>query len=325
VRNRTRAALVLLAGLVALGWWRWPTPPLDAAYTPAIGTPNWPGGQGPAVLVDNAHWNSATTARGLTAFATLLRADGYRVLPDGNSTRAEMLADARIGVVANPLGLSGELRGLAARLGLPPLTFLDDEALWVQEMETTLQWIENGGSLLVAVDEGPPARAVRGLAVRLGLEVREGVVMDLGHSEPRAPERLVFSRENGLIGQHPIVDGDAMHQAVNHLVSVGGSAIVAPAGVDVLLRLSPSAVEVPRLGVSPAQGTPVAGLARAVAFERGRGRVVVVADTSLLTGLVDDDGAVYGLGSDGTQADRFARAIMRWLARADEAPATAGR
>lgn len=325
MRNRTRAALVLLAGLVALGWWRWPVPPLDASYDATIGAPTWPADQGPAVLVDNAHWNSATTARGLTAFATLLRADGYRVLPDGNSTRAEMLADARIGVVANPLGLSGELRGLVARLGLPPLTFFDDDALWVQEMETTVQWIENGGSLLVAVDEGPPARAVRGLAARLGLEVREGVVMDLGYSEPRAPERLVFSRENGLIGQHPIVDGDAMHQAVNRVVSVGGSAIAAPAGVDVLLRLSPSAVEVPRLGVSPTQGTPVAGLARAVAFERGRGRVVVVADTSLLTGLVDDEGGTYGLGTEGTQTDRFARAIMRWLSRAGEAPATAGR
>jgi hypothetical protein len=43
---------------------------------------------------------------------------------------------------------------------------------------------------------------------------------------------------------------------------------------------------------------------------------VVVADTSLLTGLVDDQGTAYGLGTGGTQADRFALAIMRWLARA---------
>jgi hypothetical protein len=321
VRSRTRAALVLLTGLIALAWWRWPVPPADAPYAPAIAAPTWPAGQGPAVLVDNAHWNSATTSRGFVAFAALAGADGYRVLPDGNSTRAEMLADVRIGVVANPLGLSGLLRGLVARLGLPPLTLFDDEALWVQEMETVLQWVDNGGSLLMAVDEGPPARAVRGLAVRLGLQIHEGVVTDLGNSEPRAPERLVFSRENGLIGQHPIVDGDPMHQAVNRVVSVGGGAIAAPAGVDVLLRLSPSAVEVPALGVSPTEGTPVPGLARAVAFERGRGRVVVVADTSLLTGLLDDQGAAYGLGAEGTQADRFTLAAMRWLARAGDAAA----
>lgn len=304
-----------LAVLVGVGWWAWPEPPDDAVVAPTRDVPTWRADEGPTVLVDNAHWNAATTRRGLVGFAELLRADGYRVLPDGNATRAEMLADARIGVVANPLGLSGELRGLVARLGLPPLTFFDDEALWVQEMETVLQWVENGGSMLVAVDEGPPARAVRGLATRFGMQVGEGIVVDLGNSEPRAPERLVFSRENGLIGAHPIVDGAADRQAVNRVVSVGGPALSGPEDGAALLRFGSSAVEVPRLGVSPASGTPVAGLARAVAFERGRGRVVVVADTSLLTGLVDDSGHPYGLGADGTQADRFVVGVMRWLAR----------
>lgn len=311
---------MLLAGLAAAAWWRWPVPPLDARYTLAIDPGIWPVGEGPAVLVDNAHWNSATTARGLVVFAELLRADGYRLLPAGNATRAEMLADADIAVVANPLGVSGRLRALATRLGLPALTALDDEALWVQEMETVLQWVDNGGSLLVAVDEGPPARAVRGLTNRLGVAVHEAIVVDLGNAEPRAPERLVFSRENGLIGQHPIVDGDGRYPAVNRVVSVGGPALGGPAGSAVLLRLSDSAVEVPRLGVSPAEGASAAGLARAVAFERGRGRVVVVADTSLLTALVDADGQAYGPGAEGTNNDRFVRYVMRWLAHRDGSP-----
>jgi hypothetical protein len=316
--RKTRAALLLVGILGALAWWAWPPPPVDAASQTALASPSWPPGEGPAVLVDNAHWNSATTARGLAGFAALLRADGYRLLPDGNATRAEMLADARIGVVANPLGLSGLARGAAARLGLPPITALDDEALWVQEMETTVQWVVNGGSLLVAVDEGPPARAVRGLITHFGLSLEEGLVLDLGHSEPRAPDHLVFSRENGLIGDHPIVGGGPARLPVNRLVSVGGPAISAPADTAVLLRLGASAVVVDRLGRSPADGTRVAGLARAVAFERGRGRVVVVADTSLLTGLIDADGVSYGLGSEGTQADRFAIGVMRWLARRED-------
>ncbi len=272
------------------------------------------------MLVDNAHWNSATTSRGLVGFAALLRADGYRLLADGNAARAEMLADARIAVVANPLGVSGVARQLAERLGLPALTFLDDEALWLQEMETVVQWVENGGALLVAVDEGPPARAVRGLTSRLGIDVRPGVVLDLGNSEPLAPERLVFSRENGLIGDHPIVAGFSDAPAVNRAVSVGGPALSAPPGVHVLFRLGPSAVEVRRLGASPVDGTPVPGLARAVAFERGRGRVVVVADLSLLTSLADADGQPYGLGATGSNNDRFARNVLRWLSRRDDVP-----
>ena len=164
---------------------------------------------------------------------------------------------------------------------------------------------------------------MRGLTTRLGVELHDGLVVDLGNSEPRTPDRLVFSRENGLIGQHPIVDGDGRYPAVNRVVSVGGPALAGPPGSVVLLRLSPSAVEVPRLGVSPADGVPVPGLARAVAFERGRGRVVVVADTSLLTALVDDDGQPYGPRRRGqSDNDRFARGVMRWLARRDGAPFT---
>ena len=81
-----------------------------------------------------------------------------------------------------------------------------------------------------------------------------------------------------------------------------------------------AAVEVPRLGVSPAEGASAAGLARAVAFERGRGRVVVVADTSLLTALVDADGQAYGPGAEGPNNDRFVRYVMRWLAHRDGSP-----
>jgi hypothetical protein len=315
--RKTRAAVLLVGILGTLAWWNWPVPQADATYIPSFPSPGWPAGEGPAVLIDDAHWNSATGARGLAGFTALLRADGYNVLPAGNATRAEMLADARIAVVADPLGLSGWLRSLAARLGLPPLTALDDDALWVQEMETVVQWVENGGSLLIAVDEGPPARGVRGLAVRLGIDLHEGVILDLGHSEPLSPDRLVFSRENGLLGVHPIVDGSPTAPAVNRVVSVGGTALTPPAGADVLLRLSPSAVEVRRLGDSPAEGKPAPGLARAAAFTRGRGRVVVIADTSLVTSLLDADGAPFGLGAPGTNNDRFARYLMRWLARAE--------
>lgn len=309
--------LLALAAVAGVGWWGWPVPPADVVVVPRLDRPAFAAGQGPTVLVDNAHWNAATTTRGLAGFAALLRADGYHVLPDGNSTRAEMLADAKIGVVANPLGLSGVMRGLIANLGLPPLTFFDDEALWVQEMETVVQWVENGGAMLIAVDDGPPARGVRGLTARLGVQVSDGIVVDVGHSEPRAPERLVFSRENGLIGEHAIVDGGDDRPALNRVVSVGGPALSGPADAVVLLRLGPSAVAVSRLGVSPTSGTPVPGLARALAFTRGRGRVVVVADTSLLTGLADADGQPYGLGAAGTQTDRFVRGVMRWLAHLD--------
>ena len=120
-----------------------------------------------------------------------------------------------------------------------------------QEIETTIQWIENGGSLLLAVDEDPIARGSVALAARLGVALRRRLVIDLGHSEPRFPERLVFSRENGLIGRHPVVDGFPDAPPVNRVVTFGGQALVAPPGAATLLVLSPSATKSPAKAIQP--------------------------------------------------------------------------
>ena len=320
-RFRRRVAILVLLATVWL-WWRDSAGPGELAYRGTVEAPTWTSG-GPAVLIDNAHWNAATGRKGLVAFAGLLEADGYTLAPPGNATRAETLAEARVGVVANPLGLAGMARRLAGRLNLAHLQIFDDDALMGQEIETTIQWIENGGSLLLAVDENPMARGSRGLAERLGVGLRGRLVVDVGHSEPRFPDRLVFSRENGLMGAHPIVDGFPGAPPVNRVVTFGGQALVPPPGAATLLTLSPSATDVPHKGDPAANGESVSGLAQAVAFERGRGRVVVIGDVALLMMSEVGDGQPTGLPWAGTNNERFVRYIMRWLSRRDDGPATA--
>jgi hypothetical protein len=166
------------------------------------------------------------------------------------------------------------------------------------------------------------ARGSVGLAARLGVGMRGRLVVDVGHSEPRFPERLVFSRENGLIGAHPIVDGFPGVPPVNRVVTFGGQALVPPPGAATLLLLSPSAADVARKGEPTVDGEPVGGLAQAVAFERGRGRVVVLGDVALLTMSEVGDGQPTGLAWAGTNNDRFVRYVMRWLSRRDGAPPT---
>ena len=148
--KRFRRLVVALAVVGAAWiWWRDSSAPGELAYRGTVTAPTWTT-NGPAVLIDNAHWNAATGASGLVAFAGLLAADGYVVLPGANATRAETLIDARIGVIANPLALSGLARRAVDRVNLANLTMFDDEAFIAQEIETTIQWIENGGSLLLA-------------------------------------------------------------------------------------------------------------------------------------------------------------------------------
>ena len=202
-RFRRLAATLAVLGAAWL-WWRDSSGPGELAYRGTVAARTFTA-NGPPVLIDDAHWNAATGTNGLVAFAGLLAADGYVVLPGANATRAETLIDARIAVIANPLALSGLARRAADRVNLAHLAMFDDEALSTQEIETTIQWIENGGSLLLAVDEDPIARGSVDLARRLGVELRRRLVIDLGHSEPRFPERLVFSRENGLADRKSVV------------------------------------------------------------------------------------------------------------------------
>lgn len=316
MRGVRRLAVVLALGAAVFVASRWLTPGAAAHFTGRLDSPVWRG-DGPAVLVDNAHWNHGTADGRLQALAELLTADGYRVLPGANGTRAETLVDARVSVIVNPLGVPGVLRTWAGRVGLGGLAFFDDDALMGQEIETTLQWIENGGSVLMAVDPAPYARGSRGLAERLGVRMHDRLVVDVGHAEPASPSWLVFSRETDLLGTHPIVDGTADLPPVNRVVAFGAQALEPPEGAVTLLRLSPSAAEVDRDGDPPTSGRPVGGLAVAIAFERGRGRVVVLGDSQLITVDEMPGAARTGLAWPGSHNERFTRALLRWLSRRD--------
>ncbi len=201
-RTMRRLGVLLVVAGTGLALWRGVAELPGLPYAGAIARPVW-AADGPAVLIDNAHWNAGTGTGRLRAFAGLLAADGYTVLPEGNATRAEMLVDARIAVVANPLGVLGTSRRVADAAGLGGLTFFDDDGLLTQEIETTVQWVENGGSLLLAADEQPLARGSRDWPRGSAVACAGGWSSISGIPDGRDPSRLVFSRENGLLGSTP--------------------------------------------------------------------------------------------------------------------------
>lgn len=315
---RTLRTLGVLAVVIAAGAGaaRWAAGTAGPDFTGRVDPPTWRA-DGPPVLLDDAHWNYGTGRSRLVSLAQLLAADGYLVLPGANAARAETLVDAKVAVIVNPLGVPGVLRRAADAVRLGNLPMFDDDALLSQEIETTAQWVENGGSLLLAVDEAPFARGSVGLAARLGVTLRGRAVVDVGHSEGPSPSWLTFSRENGLIGEHPIVDGIAGLPPVNFVVAFTGQALEAGDGAVSLLRLSPSATEVARPGDPPTTGHPVGGLAMAVAFERGRGRVVVIGDSHVITNDAQAGGGATGLEWPSTNNTRFVRAVFAWLSRRD--------
>ena len=147
------------------------------------------------VLFDEAHHNIHTTEGRYKPFAELLSSDGYVVIPSHAKFSRQILKNGDILVIATALG--GEAIG---QPGAASPAFTDAECDAVRD------WVNDGGSLLLIADHAPMGAAAESLAKRLGVSISNGTTRDLSHSEG-TDTWLVFSRENQLLGDHPITLG----------------------------------------------------------------------------------------------------------------------
>ncbi len=275
----------------------------------------------PKVVIDEAHSNFHTADGRYKPFAELLRNDGYRVERGTGAFRADSLADARVLVIANALApdATRDTSGSA---------FTDEECLVVRN------WVERGGSLLLIADHTPFGAAAAKLASQFGVEMGEGYVFDIDHSEAGDPTTLVFARKNGLLGDHPILRGRRESEGIERVVTFTGQSLGVPAGAKALLMLSPDACEAATgAGVRAAYDAamakterdttachPVRGRAQAIAMTFGEGKVVVLGEAAMFSAQVARFGAGHGprerkvgMGVPGNDDKQFALNVMHWL------------
>ena len=307
---------------------------VDSAFAPTVARPAYPA-RHPRVLFDEGHLNFHTSHGRYKPFARLIEADGYVVTPTRERLGARVLAGADVLVIANPrAGLAVEDRYRSA--------FTDQEADAVRD------WVAAGGALLLIVDHAPFGHAGRDLAARFGVQVSGGTTSDSLHHDTVSGSRsfLVFTRENGLLGAHPVLEGRDASERVGRVQSFTGTSLLGPAGSTPLLRLSDAAVDRPpanadtvRAALERARangaaigdsavsvagitgGGPVsaAGRAQAVAVEHGRGRVVVLGEAAMLSAQLvrrpDGTATQMGMNRPGIDNQRFALNLMHWLTR----------
>ena len=311
--------LLLLALTAALIGWLFALQQSDSSYAPQLARRTWPTG-GPTVAIDDAHWNMFTAVKGYAPFAKLLLADGYTVLDKGNVASPEVLEAATIVVIANALGFRGVIRQVGELAGVR-LDAIAADAFTDQEADRLEAWVRNGGSLLLIADHAPAGRAARSLAERFGVKMRDGYIFDPERSELWSPTFLVFTRHYKMLGLHPIIDGKDAGDAIDRIVTFTGQALEGPAHATQLLTLSQTAFESSGRTASLEDRKPVGGLAQALAFAHGRGRVVVVGEATVLTSqMLTEAGTTQRMGLQWAKSDneRFARNVMRWLSKAGE-------
>ncbi|MFO0583544.1 MAG: hypothetical protein U0229_14830 [Anaeromyxobacter sp.] len=283
----------------------------DPEFRPDVRSPAFARGAGPRVAIDAGHRNRHTLDGRYGPLGALLAADGWRVEPLRGAFTPAALEGLGVLVVA----------GAAGEDALHP-------ALADAEVEVVERFVRAGGGLLLVADHVPFAEAVRPLARRFGIELLGGEVRDPDHREPgtRDPAQLLFTRGDGTLGRHAILEGRAPDERVDRVVTFTGSALSAPPPAAPLLVLSPAAADMVVQKIVVERGwfddrtritldgpVPTRGNAQAAAVAWGRGRVVVVGEAAVLTAQVERASGRFGLDWPGAHNRRLALNVVRWL------------
>lgn len=267
----------------------------DPDFDTSVARPAYTAADPPRVLFDEAHHNFHTAGGRYRPFAELIANDGYLVIPSAEAFTPELLARGDILVVANARGAAGWGPDAAGP------AFSEAECYRVRD------WVRAGGSLLLITDHTPFGAAASPLARRFGVHMGLGMTTDPSNSEDGVAT-LNFTRENQLLGDHPILDGRDETERVDRVRTFTGQSLAGPEGSAALLRLGATAVD----EADDGQPTPAAGRAQAVALTFGAGRVVVLGEAAVLSAQVDNSGP-FGMNVPGLDNRQLALNIMHWL------------
>ena len=270
---------------------------------------------GPVVLYDEGHRNTHTTAAAYKPLADLLRGDGYRLRVTQQPLTAPVLEGVTVLVLALAQG-TNDTNDMAA--------YSDVEEAVIE------RWVRAGGALLLITDHWPFGSAASSLARRFDVAMGTGLVQDPTQHDPdRGDSHLVFSEENGLLRDHPIVRGRSEAERVRRVLTFTGQSLQGPAAAVPFLALSDAATERPPgsprverdgddVRVSMEYGAPVAakGRAQGLALEVQAGRLVVLGEAGMLRAQRGRNGERVGMNVAGYDNRQLALNVMHWLSRA---------
>lgn len=266
----------------------------------------------PRVAIDQGHHNFHTMTGRYLPFANLVRNDGCQVEPESLAFSAASLQGIDILVISNALG--------AEKMDSPEAL---NPAFTAAEVAAVRKWVEEGGALLLIADHSPMGSAARALGEAFGVDMRSSYAYDPIQGRRQSPSIITYAPGAGLDTLHPIMRGRGADESVKKVVAFTGQSLAGPPGSTALLRLSDKAEDL-MVGLGEAgpdvpadKRRSAAGRAQALAFEVGKGRVVVMAEAAMMTAQVSGPArSRMGMNLPGSDDRQFAINVMRWLGRA---------
>ena len=292
---------------IKMPWWQlamWRLSQIeDTNFDAAIGAPAYTD-KHPHVWFDEAHSNAHTIDGLYKPFVNLITNDGFEIKPNTEKFNRETLNKCDILVIANARG--GREKGTG---GYP--------AFSEEECQTVEEWIRGGGSLLLIADHAPYGAAAEILSKRFRVNMSKGDTIDPLHHDPETREEgsILFSRENGLLKDHPITRGRNPSEKIHRVLTFNGQSLKGPEGSTSFLTLADTAIDID----SEKSKTSAAGRTQGIALEFGKGRIVILGEAAMLTAQIyqtPDLGFGYaGMNRYDTDNKQLAINIMHWLSR----------
>lgn len=278
----------------------------DTSFDPPISRPAFPAGQGPLVLLDEAHFNFHTLEGRYAPFARLLGRDGFVVRSLRDPWTKSALAAAKVLVVANALGA----RNAGGDWTLPtPAAFAPDE------IETVRHWVAEGGALFLIADHMPFPGANETLAGAFGIWLTNGFATDSTCSA----DEFVFRRADGTLANHPITKGRGGSERVDSVRSFTGQAFRPGSAGSALLTLARGAVVLmPSAAWVFSDSTPrfaAEGMSQGAVLAYGKGRVAVFGEAAMFSAQVSGaQRRPMGMNAPAAgQNVQFLLNLMHWL------------
>jgi hypothetical protein len=271
----------------------------DTLYAPVIENPVYHNGEGPVILIDEAHTNFHTLKGRFRTFATVLEKDGYILQASSAPFTPEQLSKGEILVISNALHPSNH-----QNWSLPtPSAFTDEE------IEIVNDWVKNGGSLFLIADHMPFPGAAEKLAASFGFKFYNSFAMKKGGQD-------IFSPGNGLM-VNVVTKGRSDKENITSLQTFTGQAFEIPTGAQPIVVLnSKYTVKLPQTAWEFKKDTPEIsgdGLVQGAYMNYGKGRIVVFGEAAMFTAQRQGDTKMGMNQKSASQNAQFLLNTIHWL------------
>lgn len=277
----------------------------DDAFNVSVSAPQFKTLQ-PKVTFDESHKVHHRISKTYKPLAALLTNDGCIVSANDKAIDQSVMETADIYVIVTAMGKEdpGDIS-----------PFTD------AEVSTLTDWVSSGGSLLLVTEDYPFGLAMQPLLSKFGIDVHNGYTEDSLLASKDVKDALLFEKSKGnLNSMHPIC------QDIKRVYTFTGSAVKGDSSCIPLLLFSSASqnfnvkVNVMKSGSDILTSVEYADFYSAQGFCQGlckqyeKGKIVVLAESALLTAQIDKNGNKFGMNVPENDNKQFALNIFRWLA-----------